>query len=102
MRPAIQTRCLFDTSAALSNLVDGKVKGNKMSAMDKLISAIRKSIDRGDVTITELATAAGCSRQHIYGILGGGHQLSLPLAEKLAKAVGFELVCRPHRKKVSA
>ena len=70
--------------------------------MDNLLTQIRKSVDRGDVTMSGLAAVVGCTRQHLYGVLAGQHNLSLELAEKLAIAVGFEIVCKKKREKLSA
>jgi len=74
----------------------------KMSVMDSLIEQLRKSVDRGEVTMSGLARTVGCTRQHLYGVINGTHQLSLPLAEKLAAAVGCEVRIHKTRKKISA
>lgn len=73
-----------------------------MPVMETLIRELRSALDSGEVTMSGLARQAGCTRQHLYGVLDGNHKLSLEKAEKLAKAVGCELRFHGPRKKVSA
>ena len=69
-----------------------------MPLMSQLITAMRKAIDTGRVTVTELADSAGCSRQYIYNLLEGISEPTLTKAEKLAVACGFSLEIRKPKK----
>lgn len=74
-----------------------------MSVMSQLLDIVRRSVESKAVSITELASACNCSREHIYKLLRGESQPTIPLAEKLAAAVGAEIsVKMKHRKKISA
>ena len=61
-----------------------------MSFMKQLKKAVQRKINSGEVTITGLSKSAECSRQMIYNFLDGKN-ISVELAEKLAKLCGLKL-----------
>jgi plasmid maintenance system antidote protein VapI len=67
--------------------------------MEKLIQMLQAGIDSGQTNVTNLARSAECSREHVYKILRGETQITLPLAEKLAFCVGAELQIAEQKKK---
>jgi DNA-binding phage protein len=69
----------------------------KMSAMNELINLVRQRIDSKSVTITCLAAQVGISRAHIYKLLAGESEPTLPLAERLATALGADLSLTVHK-----
>jgi len=75
-----------------------------MSVMEQLIKLLKSAVEAKVVTITDLATSAQCSRQHIYNVLQGKHVPSMVMAEHLAHAIGanFTLSFRKTSKKMSA
>lgn len=56
-----------------------------------LIDALKKEIDSKRQTVTAIARAANCSRQHIYGVISGKSEVTLAMAERLAGAIGMTL-----------
>ena len=74
-----------------------------MSLMEKLVSAMTAAIESGQVSVAQLAAAAGCSRQYVYTVLDGKSIPTVAIAEKLAEAVGASLQLVSRRsKKISA
>lgn len=73
-----------------------------MQAMDTLSQHVRNAVEHGDFTMVSLARRVGCTRQHLHAVISGKTQMSLALAEKIAEAVGCELVFKKQRKKISA
>lgn len=74
------------------------------SIMKPLVEMIRFALQNKTVTVKQLATEVGCSRQHIYQILNGENVPSMLMAEKLADAIGCEISLHvsTKSKKVSA
>lgn len=70
-----------------------------MLAMESLLSIVQNELNAGRVTVAELATACGVSREYIYKLLRGDSQPTVPKAEKLAAAVGAEITVKTKRRK---
>lgn len=60
--------------------------------MHELIREIQRQIDTGKLTVQDLAKAVGVSRTTICLLLNGDYRPNLDVVERLAAAVGFELV----------
>lgn len=71
--------------------------------MQKLLCLLQAAIDAGTITISELASKTGVSRQHIYNVLREKSVPTMDLAEKLAEAIGHSVSVtnQAKRKKVS-
>jgi len=61
--------------------------------MNQLKKAVQKKIKSGDVTITDLADRADCSRQMIYNFLNGKN-ISIELVEKIAAICKLKLTVK--------
>ena len=71
--------------------------------MESLLSKVRADLDSKVVTIKYLADACGVSREYIYKILREDSHPTVPVAEKLAAAVGLQITVKnASRKKLSA
>ena len=70
-----------------------------MPVMENLLLYLKESVQRGDVTMSGLARNVGCSRQHLYGVINGDHQMSLSLAEKIAAQIGCEFTLKKKPRK---
>ena len=57
----------------------------------EFLDIVRKQKDMLGMTPTQLAAATGLSRTYIYQILDGSTNVTLDTAEKLAKALQFEI-----------
>ena len=66
--------------------------------MKTLIAYLNEALDSGGMTVTALARAAGCSRQHIYSVISGESQPSMQMAEKLAESIGYTIEVKVSRK----
>lgn len=64
---------------------------SNMEDMEKLIESVRSYLGDGKATSVDLAKSADTTRQTIHSILTGKHKPSLPLAERLAAAIGGEV-----------
>lgn len=75
-----------------------------MPCMKQLVALLNSAIETKVVTITELSTTVGCSRQHIYNILQGKQDPTVHIAEQLANAIGASLTLtfKKNPKKISA
>lgn len=62
-----------------------------MSTMDQLLKILQTELDTHVVTVAQLAKRLGCSRQHIYNILNGEREPTLPFAERLAGELGLTI-----------
>lgn len=71
--------------------------------METLLSTVRQSIKSKSVSVKQLADACGVSREYIYKILREDSHPTVPIAEKMASAVGMQLTLKKaSRKKISA
>ena len=71
--------------------------------MESLLSKVRSELQSKTVTVAEVANACGVSREYIYKILREDSHPTVPVAEKLAAAVGLQITVRnATRKKISA
>jgi transcriptional regulator with XRE-family HTH domain len=70
-----------------------------MLIMDALLLQMRSKLDSGEVTTTDLALACDVSRQYIYKILRGESHPTVPVAEKLAAAIGLEITLKKATRK---
>jgi len=61
--------------------------------MDELIRELNHAIERGEWTVTRIAEATGIGRSSVYAILRRSFVPNLDAASKLARLIGFELVC---------
>jgi DNA-binding phage protein len=66
-----------------------------------LHNELKKIIDSRQMSASEIARRAGCSRQYLYSVVNLGHQPTLPQAAKLASAIGFSLEFRRVSKKLA-
>lgn len=73
-----------------------------MRAMNTLLRVLRRAIREKKVTVAQLASQAGCSRQYVYNVLDGKSVPSLDIAERLAEAVGASLELHLKSEKASA
>ena len=69
-----------------------------MSDMNELLKHARRAIATKTVTVTSLAASCGISRQHLHAILAGKSHATMPVAEKLANALGLRFAVRKARK----
>ena len=71
--------------------------------MNELLQHVRQAIAAKTVTVTSLAAACGISRQHLHAIMAEQSQPTMPVAEKLADALGLQFTVRKvrTRKKVA-
>ena len=72
-------------------------------ASDVFRKNLRSIIDAQEMTITEVAEKVGTSRPSISFILSGDEGVSLDRAERIAKAVGYnlsELLSKDFKKKL--
>ena len=60
-----------------------------MALKDSFRENLRRRIELGDFTVTDLAAAAGVNRVTIYKILNGVMEPSLSVCEAVAKAAGI-------------
>lgn len=65
-----------------------------------LVKALKTEIASKRHTITEIAKAANCSRQHIYAVISGNSEVTLDMAERLASAIGFSIDLKKTKKSV--
>lgn len=71
--------------------------------MEALLSKVRQSLEAKAVTVKQLADACGVSREYIYKILREDSHPTVPVAEKLAAAVGLQITVKKRgRQKISA
>ena len=68
-----------------------------MGDMNELLQHVRQAIAAKSVTVTFLAASCGISRQHLHAILGGQSHPTMPVAEKLADALGLQFTVRKAR-----
>lgn len=62
-----------------------------MEAPDVFRTNVRKIMDANGVTMTELAARVGTSRPGVSRILSGEDNVTLPRADRIAKALGCKL-----------
>lgn len=60
-------------------------------AMSLFRERVREELDRQEKTISQLAVDAGISFVHMSRVLAGKADVSLPVAEQIADAVGVPL-----------
>lgn len=71
--------------------------------MEALLSKVRQAINAKSVSVKELADTCGVSREYIYKILREDSHPTVPVAEKLASAVGLQFTLKKaSRHKISA
>lgn len=75
-----------------------------MSAiMDALLTKVRQAISSKAISVKCLADECGVSREYIYKMLRGDSHPTVPVAEKMAAAVGMQFTLKAAaRKKISA
>lgn len=69
--------------------------------MSELSNLLAKSVSSGVVSVSQIATAAGCTPQHVRNILRGRNDCTINLAAKMAKTCGFSLVFQKNKKNLS-
>lgn len=67
--------------------------------MSKIIDAIRRAIERGDKTRYRLWQETGIDQSHLRKVLNGEARLSYENLERLAEALGLEIIVRPKQRK---
>ena len=72
-----------------------------MALRDSFSDNLRRRLDRGDITVTQLAEDAGVNRVTIYKILNGDMEPSLSVCEAVAKAAGISPPEKIFRRAVS-
>ena len=65
-----------------------------MQAMKTLLDLVRRNSEEGRTTVAVLADACDCSREYIYKMLREDSHPTVPMAEKLARAVGAEITVK--------
>lgn len=71
--------------------------------MEALLQQVRHSIDCKKVSVKQLADACGVSREYIYKILREDSHPTVPVAEKMASAIGLQFTLKKSkRQKISA
>jgi DNA-binding phage protein len=67
--------------------------------MEALLAIVRKKIADGTVTVSELAVSCGVTKAYIYKLLREKSHPTVPVAERMANAVGAELLVKTRSKK---
>lgn len=63
----------------------------KGHALSDFVELVRKRIDRGDITISELATKAEVGRPYLHRVLSGDHVPTIDWMEKVGKVLGISI-----------
>ena len=59
--------------------------------MNELVSIMQSEFNAGRVTVAELASWAGCSRQFVYNVIQGDQMPGVETASAFASALGYQL-----------
>ncbi len=75
-----------------------------MPVMNQLLKILQTELDAQVVTVAQLASRLGCSRQHIYNIVNEDRKMTLDFAERLATELGLaiKLSVQKTSRKISA
>jgi DNA-binding phage protein len=60
-------------------------------ALNEFIEQVNARLEMTGMTITTLAEETGISRQHLYRILTGEHNLSMAAAQSIAEVLGLKI-----------
>jgi transcriptional regulator with XRE-family HTH domain len=60
-------------------------------AMETFRANVRRAVDRGDISVSEIARRTGMSRPSLSRLLNSDEVVTIPRAEAIAKAVGVAL-----------
>lgn len=82
-----------------ASLVDSATSDRHNARMKSLLNIVRKKINSGAVSVTEIARECGCSREYVYKLLREDSQPTIGIAEKLAAAVGAEITVKMKKRK---
>jgi len=70
-----------------------------MPSMSKILDAIRKAIEAGDKTRYQLSKETGLDQAQLSRLMSGAGAMSYENLERLADALGLEIIIRPMKVK---
>ena len=66
-------------------------KRRRRPLVSEFTEQVRRRLAEIDMSYAELAQKTGLSRQYIYKVMNHGHNFTMEVAEKIAKAIGLKI-----------